>query len=408
MLTGTVFALVAAILGYHVATTVSVPGISNDSRAGLVDFRDQVYYPAVSLLEGNNPYDAASHTRNYPAVKVFAPYTPLILALSLPFGLLPLWLAQLTYFILNLGFILVLARLTLRICGWDATPAQVFGIGTLILVSRPGEWNALLGQFGALAAIATYLALYYGRTRPWLAGLGFALSTFKPTFGVPVAVLMLAQGDRRAVAIGGTIAVVISAAVAAMLAHSSGGFQPFLLALREGYFAWRVESGDPISSILRVDAVALLAQLLGRSPGIAAEIGISIGLLGLGAFLVRRLTTAPEQEAPRALAVSLGCLVILTAVYHLPYDLLLLLLPLTWLFTQLRRRTEIREAGIYLVLFGLLVLPMANYLTFGRPASLIGLTGAWRDAALMLNPSAVLLTLIIWTIVALGAVRGRT
>src|SRR5262249_54079853 len=69
------FALVALALGLHVWRILAVPGIADDSHAGLIDFRDQAYYPVRALLDGNNPYDAARFVGQYPAVKVFAPYS---------------------------------------------------------------------------------------------------------------------------------------------------------------------------------------------------------------------------------------------------------------------------------------------------------------------------------------------
>jgi len=401
------FGLVAFVLGQHIQHMLAVPGVADDNYCGLVDFRDQAYYPVRALLDGNNPYDPTVYMRTYPAVKVFAPYSPIVLVLFLPFGLLPLAWAQLLYYLLTLGLILLLARLTLQICGWTATAAQVLTGATLILLSRPAEWNTLLGQFAVLGTVAAAAALYYGRTRPWVAGIALTVSLFKPTYGVLVAVLMLAQRDRQAVTIGMIIGAALSLAVASVLVHASGGASAFLQVLRDASVAWRAESGEALHTVYRVDAAALVARLLGREPGMAAEIGIGAGILGLGALAVRRLVTAPRGVATRGLAASVGSLVVLTAVYHLLYDLVLLVLPVAWAITQMtRRRARTRAAALHVLVLGLLVLPMVNYAASERAAAVLGPGALWR-AATVLNALAPLLALLIWVTVALQGEEAR-
>lgn len=252
----------------------------------------------------------------------------------------------------------------------------------------------MLGQFGALGSIGTCLALCYGPSRPWVAGLGLAVAMFKPTYGVPVAVLMLAQGDRRSLAIGLVAAVVPSMAVAGVLAWSAGGIGPFLQALAHGYTTWRVESGEPLHTVYRVDAAALVAQLLGQAPGIAAEVALSVGLVCLGAMVMRRLAPARVHDASaRGLAASIGSVVVLTAVYHLQYDLLLLVLPITWLMMQVARAFRTGEGTAYAFILILLLLPMANYVASERGAGVLGPTSGWWHAATALNACAPLLAL---------------
>jgi hypothetical protein len=57
--------------------------------------------------------------------------------------------------------------------------------------SRPGQWNLLLGQPALELTLPTYAALYNARRAPGLSGLALAISMYKPTFGIPLAVLTL-------------------------------------------------------------------------------------------------------------------------------------------------------------------------------------------------------------------------
>jgi hypothetical protein len=396
-----IFLLLAGALGHHVYSTLALPGLEEEGRAGLLDFRDQAYYPARSVLDGNNPYDAEAQVRLYPVAKLFSPYSPSMLALFIPFAVLPLWLAQVLYYVANLGLVLALAWISLRLSGWTASTTQTFAVGTLILLSRPGEWNAALGQFGALGATATCAALAAGRSKPELAGAALAVSMFKMTYGVPLAVLMLARGGWRGVGYGLIVTGLMSAPVVGALVLSAGSLEAFLAEAREGYTAWRVGYGDAAEVPLRVDAPAVIARILGHGIGTVGELIVAAALLMLGIVLVRRLARSTEADNARSVEAGIASLVILLAFYHQPYDLLLLVLPLTVLSAAISRSGGVRHARVHALLFVLLLVPMANYFLFGVPAALLGLAGPWRVAAASLNGAAVLLALLIWSVVVL-------
>ena len=105
------------------------------------------------------------------------------------------------------------------------TIAATLGLTALLLLSRPGHMNLLLGQVTAQVVIGAYVALRWARTRPLLAGMGLALATLKPTYGVPLALLMLfGRGDLGAVVVG----VALSGAlclVALVAARARGGWR---------------------------------------------------------------------------------------------------------------------------------------------------------------------------------------
>jgi hypothetical protein len=401
----TAFAFIAGVLAYHVHSTLALPGVEVEGRAGLLDFRDQAYYPALSVLEGMNPYDGEAHLRRYPVVKILSPYSPVMLALFLPFGMLPLGIAQALYYVANLGLVLALAFISLRLGGWPGTTAQVFGLGTLALLSRPGEWNAVLGHFGALGATAVGATFLFSRSMPTLAGAALAVSMFKPTYGVPLAVLMLAWGARRTVAVGLLLASLMSVPIVGALARSAGGLKALVVDVGRSYSAWRAGYGNAMETPLRVDAAAVVARIFGQDLGTVGELAVSAALLMLGALLMRRLSSASNWDQAPAVAASTASLVILVAFYHQPYDLLLLLPLLTALFTVVWRSGGAFQETIQTIVFGLLLLPMMNYFTFGKPASWLESVGVTRTASASLNGVAVLLALIIWGYVVLRRTR---
>ena len=279
------FASVVLLSAYRTTRLLIVAGQPGAPGWGLVDFRDAVYYPVVSFLEGNNPYASASYMATYPVGNQFPLYLPVTLLLHLPFGLLPFKVAEVVYFLTTVALMPVLAYLTLRSCRRDATLAAVFGLAFLILFSAPGQWNIFLGQCTAPVVVGTYAALYYARRRPWLSAISVAVASFKPTSGVPLGLLMLARGDVAPVLGGAALSAGLSAAITGVLVRNSGGLTPFLASLAESYHSFGADPiVDPATSPYRVDVAGFVGRLLGRSLGTTVEITIFIFVLGLTAW----------------------------------------------------------------------------------------------------------------------------
>src|SRR4029453_8153253 len=140
----------------------------------------------------------------------------------LPFGLLPHGEAAWAYFATTLVLTVVLAGLAIAGAGAPVTAAAVLALAAACLVSRAGQMNLLLGQVTAQVVIASYVALRWARSRPLLAGLGLALATLKPTYGVPLAALMLlGRGDVRATVAGVVAATALCAVALVPLVHAT-------------------------------------------------------------------------------------------------------------------------------------------------------------------------------------------
>lgn len=397
------FIAVAAVLTYRVIANLNVAGAPALPRFGLQDFRDAVYYPVRSFLDGHDPYDVASHLHRYPVGDAFAPYLPMTLVLHAPLGLLPFRVAEFVYFTLLLVVNLVVARVALGAAGVAPTVVRVFGVGAAVLASRPGHWGVVVGQCTPIAVLGTCIALSSARERPWRGGLGLALAAFKPTFGLPLALLLAARGDGPGVAIGITIAFVVSAGATAVLAVGAGGIGPLVASLGRAHAAFSAESSvDPAVSWSRIDAIGLLGRLLGQSPAPAITIAVGVALLGLGAFGVARLARV-DGPGGRRLSSSLACLTILVCTYHQGYDLLLLTLPAIALATGADAWPWYTRPALRGALLGLFAIPAVNYLGSEHALSLFGLgQGVWL-AATLADGVAVLAAFAGFTAVALAA-----
>jgi hypothetical protein len=389
------FLSVVGVLSYRGAGNLNIPGHPDATRWVLQDFRDAIYYPVAAFLAGDNPYDADVLLHRYPVGRPLPLYSPLSLLIHAPFAVVPFEAAELAYYLLSVLLTVLLARLCLEYCGISVRTAYVFGLATLLLLSRPGQMNLLLGQVALQCVIATYVALHYARTRPWLAAFGLALSTFKPTFGVPLAVLMLCRRDTRAVLIGLTIAGVLSAAGAGVLLHAAGSAKALLASLLVSHQGFTSQLfNDALSAPFRVDTPALVTRALGIDLGDAGELIVGLAVLSFGAFATWRAASQEHGRSDiRPMSATLTCLTILACTYHQTYDWLLLALPVTALATnRLTPRGTLRPV-LRWVLLAVLLLPAVNYLATATAIEQLEIADSRRLLVTSLNAGALLFAL---------------
>src|SRR5262245_47341907 len=148
---------VLAMVGLLLAGAVAIARVVGWGPDGagswsLVDFRTAVYFPVVCFVTGCNPYDATEFVSRFP-VKPFGLYSPLTLVLHLPFALLPLHVAEWLYVGAALLLTVVAAGLALRFATRVVPPRQALIAAALLLLSRPGHSNVVLGQSAATAAV---------------------------------------------------------------------------------------------------------------------------------------------------------------------------------------------------------------------------------------------------------------
>jgi hypothetical protein len=344
---------------------MNVPGdLNNHQRWALMDFRDAVYYPVVSFLGGGNPYDSDVFLAVFPVTRPFPPYSPSTLLVHLPFGLIPHTTSQLLYFGLTIVLTLVLAHMALRMCERRPTMTSVFGLATLILVTRPGHWNLMLGQTTLELVLAVYIALYFGAKSTRASGFALAVATIKPTFGVPLFVLMLVQRYFRPVGLGIVLAVVATLIPVAVLVHAAGGGPEFAGSLEKSFLTLGGKgSSSPVASPYRVDMFAFVSRLWGASPGPVVEIGIFIFVMAAAGATILRVRKYARGNAADLYCISVASLAILISSYQLTYSILLLILPLIALLLGCWAPRDFKVTPVvrYLLIL-LLSIPLFNFL----------------------------------------------
>jgi hypothetical protein len=322
---------------------------------------------------------------------------------------LPFMPSALLYFALSVVMTVALGATVLHWAGVPLTTAHVAGLGALLILSRPGLVNLFNGQVTLTAVFATYLAFWHAGTRPGAAASALALSTFKPTYGLPVGLLLALRGDRRVVVLGLAVALVVTLPAVARIAVASGGVGPMVEAVRDAYATRQtVAVKRPENSPFRIDAIALTGRTLGRSPTTAETLAIMAGILLAAGMALRRLRPVAER-AGRLHGTSIGALATVLAFYHQSYDGLAVVLPLVVLSTRPDLEPWRSHPGWRSAALVCAAIPFVNYLAtesaaarFGQPVLL---------AASSLNGLAILLAFAVhvrlaWRISFTGA-HGR-
>jgi hypothetical protein len=388
------FAAVVAVLSYRATTKLNIPGNPEaPQRWVLADFRDAIYFPIVAFVEGKNPYDAPTYVRTYPVRLAFMPYSPLTLLVHLPFGLVPFRTAEFAYYVFTIALTLTLACLLLSFVGVDR--GGPLGLAALILASRPGHWNLLLGQSTVQCVIGTYLALFFAR-RPWVGGLGLALATLKPTFGLPLAVLLLSRRDIRPVAIGIGVAGAASAALLFVLVHMAGGVHGFIGSIAQSFGAAGAESTMSPLGRSRIDGIALVSRLLHLKLAAVEQLALGLGFLAMGALGVRRLAARATGGMAVRLSASLACVTVLLCAYHQGYCLILLTLPLAAVVADRAAQPYASHPGLRGALLAALSIPMINYLPSDTAITALGIAGPLWVVITSLNGICLVLAMAVY------------
>jgi hypothetical protein len=279
-----------------------------------------------------------------------------------PLTLLPFTPAAIVYFAVLVVLTIALCATVLHFAGIALTIARVAGLAAFVIFSRPGLVNLFSTQVTLQAVFATYLAFWHAATRPTLSAVSLAVATFKGTYGLPIALLMAARGDRRVVALGVVVAFLLTAPAVARIAVGVGGVAPFVESVRDTVSTRLTTTRKrPEHAPFRIDAVASVARTLGRTPTTPETLVIMAAILGPAAAALRRLRPY-EDRARRLHATSIGAFAVVAAFYHQSYDGLALLLPLVVLLARPDLEPWRSHPGWRWTTLALVAVPFVNFL----------------------------------------------
>ncbi|WP_460452466.1 glycosyltransferase family 87 protein [Alsobacter sp. SYSU BS001988] len=163
--------------------------------------------------------------------------------------------------------------------------------------------------------------------RPVLAGVLFGALAFKPHFGLLIPLVLLASGRwRTALAAGGTVAAFALASVAV-----------FGVDIWRAYAAIAPEAARALEENgigdHKMQSIFAMMRLFGSSVSLAYAAQAAVGLAAAAAVV----WVAWKVRSPRAVGAVMVAGALLTTPFMLRYDLMLLAIPLAWLYAEATR-----------------------------------------------------------------------
>ncbi len=242
---------------------------------------------------------------------------PTFLLMVLPLALLPYLPALSLWQIVPLvAFLLVMARMGLPPLLYWLLPLSAAVVQTIVT-----------GQNSLLVALLLAAGLLSLERHPWVAGVFFALVTFKPHLALLIAPVLVIGGYWRALgAMAAALAVLIIITVMAFgLGPWFAFFQNLSYAqdqLALGHLPWR-----------RMPTVFVAARMSGLD---AASAQLAQGVVALG--VIAGVVWAWWRGVPFGLKAALLVAAIpLTTPWAHDYDLVILLMPIAWLILEAQR-----------------------------------------------------------------------
>jgi hypothetical protein len=256
-------------------------------------------------------------------------YPPTFLLAILPFGLMPYGVAAFAWVAGTLGA--WLAALRTLVPSWSI----LLGLAAFPAV----YWNISYGQNGFVTAALFALAVSSFGQRPWVAGLCIGLLAYKPHLGVIIPLVLAAGGHWRTF-LGATITVIATSA-AATLAFGPDIWLAFLGMTGEAR-SWLSYPPDYLRQMISVYAAT---RLLGASETLAyiVQLAVALPCLAVLLLLIRRRACATAQGA------AMVCCAALCTPYLLRYDMVVIAIPLAWLWVR-ASRTGYRRSEIVVLI----------------------------------------------------------
>lgn len=346
------------ISAYH-----QTPGPFNPAMQGFCDFHNGVYFPALAFADRISPYSQAYADSN-PVTRQVPPYSPLIIALHVPFALMPLAVAEVCYFLFMVVCVVAIAWVVVS----DATDlpapriwACIWPVVAIIVWSRPGHVTLFNGYFTFELVLGALLALSAAKSRPWLAAVGIALASGKPTYFLPLLALMAARGDYAAIIRGMILAT--TGGLASMLWITGLSSDAVTQIIQDVLGGQAVHMKDPlespVTSWVRIDIAAVMAKIINRDVNEFVQIGCMIFLLVVPAIMLWQHRSRFQNAGATDVSGSVIVIMSIVAIYHNSYDAILLIAPLVgWAGGRWDRAIENRWLDLVIVV--LLLVPIFN------------------------------------------------
>lgn len=358
-----------SLTAYRTWRQYSAPADTFDWQTrGHSDFHNGSYFPSLAFREGVNPYSSAVK-EHYPLARSAPIYSPVVFVWHVPFTWVDVETGDVLFFIYNAALLGLLAWMGIAMSGSRMLWGLWLLLFGLLVFSRPGNVTLFTGYFTAELVIGTIIALHFAANRPWLSGVGMLIASGKPTYILPLIILMLCRRNFRAVAIGLMLCTIGGLLGLAWLA-SFASWSEVVQGINEGRLALHDDpTEDPVNTWTRIDLVGVIAKLTAWKPGDVVYLGSMLLLLALPGWMLWRLSPIESNRGATGLSALIVCLTILIGIYHHAYDCLLVVVPWIGLtFFQSIDRCKLSASARWAIAM-LLAVPAVNYgstRSFGR------------------------------------------
>jgi Glycosyltransferase family 87 len=393
--TGLLFATVLYLTTVRTVNVYHVPVAKETIRFGLCDFHNAVYFPGLAFSRGENPY-SATYAAKYPVNREMSPYSPLLLPFASLMGVLPLRMAEYLWYSTNIILMFALSVTLLHVTKMRIYAHRVLLVAALILFSRVGQSNQVLGQLGTYFCLFTFVAVWCAPTNKYLSATGLALASIKPTFGIPLILMMLAARKVQPVVLGlllGGVGAGLS--LGWIIANEP---TELLASFENSQHAIVADKDvDPDSAWMRTDLVSVVARNFSIVSDLKFELVGMLFILIPAFAALWKLSSKQQTAESRSLELATVTTMIPLCIYHLSYDLLVVL-PALALAISGRIFTTQKQPLMYRYAYSaLLVFPLINYFAAYSVMEKLHIDGMLREMLIASNPLSLLAAnVVLW------------
>lgn len=333
VLAASVFALFVFLAMWRVNAKMIDPadphGSDQAGRNGMADFRDVIYFPTRAVAEGINPYDSSSeplpdgsprYWQRYPVLNLFPLYSPLVLLLFGAFALPDFYTAAAAFQVLNLALLLGWSYLIWKHADQTPTAERVLWLATAMLITQAGRAIFIGGETALPLAIGTLLAAVHASRHPTTAGWALALTSFKPTFGLPLGLLLLFRREWKVVFLGWGLGFVIAVAgLIAIFGQTNDLARLPQIILQNQRDLESHPEATALTTSTRIDSAAALERSF-QLKSSAGRLAVFLAIFGLAGSTLWRLSYHghdPEVERLLQIVTLIGTV---ACMYRLTYD----------------------------------------------------------------------------------------
>ena len=374
----------------------------NWESRGMSDFYT-LYYYSKAFSDGVNPYSREIMDRpEYTVPRNAAPFSPFAFLAFLPLTFFSLSVASVIFFAANWLLLGALAWCCIRMSRIQFDWALWVWIFGFLVFSRPGHMTLFTGYFTTQLVLGTIVALHYSRSNPLVSGIGFLFAAVKPTYAIPLTILMLARRDFKATAIGVVLSSVFAIGCFAWLTSYSD-FGSVIEGIKSSQEAFHDDpTEDPVNTWTRIDLAGMVAKVMHRIPGTGEYLGVMLLLLIVPCVALWRATSNDGEDdgvdhGAGGLTALIVVLAMLVSIYHHSYDCLLVAVVFISALLQAKQMMPSMPRLNSIIVGFLLAFPMVNFVSTRSGREGLGFEqsdSVWQLIT-MANGACLLLALLI-------------